>query len=45
MFGYRVIFQRKQMQIKVPEPSASQAHKPIAKFVSDVVGDLSSNYH
>lgn len=32
MFGYRVLFKKKKMEITAPAPDASQAHKPIAKF-------------
>ena len=45
MFGYRVIFQKRHMEINVPEPEASQAHKPIQRYVSDIMGELSQSYH
>ena len=44
MFGFRVIFQKKDMKIGRPEPSAPQSHKPLQKFVSDIVGELSNSY-
>ena len=45
MFGYRVIFKKKNMQIKAPEPSEPQVHKPLQKFVNDIIGELSLSYH
>ena len=44
MFGYRVIFQSEDMEINVPDPHASQAHKPIQRFAGDIIGELSQNY-
>ena len=44
MFGYRVIFKKRKMQIKVPDPNTSQAHKPLNKFASDIIGELSNQY-
>ena len=44
MFGYRVIFKKRKMQIKVPDPNTSQAHKPLNKFTSDIIGELSNQY-
>ena len=41
MFGYRVIFQKHSMKIKAPDPVTPQIHKPLAKFVNDIVGELS----
>lgn len=32
------------MTIKLPDPKASQKHKPLEKFVSDIVNDLNSAY-
>ena len=37
MFGYRVKFKRKLMQIKVPDPKTCQNHKPLKRFVADIV--------
>ena len=45
MFGYRVLFQKKNMSVNAPEPDASQAHKPINRYVNDVMGELSQGYH
>ena len=44
MFGYRVTFSKKKMQLKVPDPKACQTHKPLKRFVQDIVGQLTSNY-
>ena len=44
MFGYRVIFKKKEMAIKAPEPSCSQNHKPIQRFANDILGELSQQY-
>ena len=44
MFGYRVIFKKRKMDIKAPDPHASQSHKPLERFVSDIVGELSNQY-
>lgn len=44
MFGFRVTFTKSKMDFKVPEPKASQAHKPLTRFVSDIVNDLSNTY-
>lgn len=33
------------MQIKAPEPSLPQTHKPLQRFVNDIVGELSLSYH
>lgn len=32
MFGYRVLFKKKKMEIAAPDPDASQSHKPLARF-------------
>lgn len=32
------------MATKVPEPGASQAHKPLQRFVAEIVGELSQMY-
>lgn len=42
MFGYRAVFSRDKMAIKVPDPYASQKHKPLEKYVHDIVSDLNS---
>ena len=44
MFGYRVIFQKRNMEINVPEPATSQAHKPINRYVNDIMSELSQTY-
>jgi uncharacterized protein with NRDE domain len=44
MFGYRVVFSRSHMKIKRPDPKASQAHKPLQKFVKDIVNELNASY-
>ena len=32
------------MEIKVPEPDASQGHKPLQRFVNDIISELSQGY-
>lgn len=44
MFGYRAIFSRGRMSIKVPDPYASQKHKPLERYVNDIVNELNSQY-
>ena len=44
MFGYRINYSKKKMKVKAPEPDTSQAHKPLVKFVSDIVGLLTRDY-
>ena len=44
MFGYRVNFKRKNMEIKAPDPDAPQTHKPLHRFVNDVISELSQGY-
>ena len=44
MFGYRVTFARKNQKIKPPEPRISQAHKPLAKFASEIIHEISLGY-
>lgn len=44
MFGYRVIFKKGDMANSVPQPDTSQNHKPLSRFVNDIVNELSSNY-
>lgn len=44
MFGYRAIFSRGKMSIKVPDPYASQKHKPLERYVNDIVSELNSQY-
>ena len=44
MFGYRVDFKKKNMAIKVPDGDAPQNHKPLKRFVNDIVSELSSGY-
>lgn len=44
MFGYRVVFRKKKMQVQVPEPHVDQSHKPIVKFTSDILAELTAPY-
>jgi hypothetical protein len=44
MFGYRAVFTKGKMAIKVPDPRACQKHKPLERFVHDIVNDLNSGY-
>ena len=44
MFGYRINFSKKQMKTKAPDPQASQAHKPVSKFVADIMNLLAKDY-
>lgn len=45
MFGYRVVFQKALMQKNdIPEPSASQAHKPLQRYVNEIMSELTANY-
>jgi len=44
MFGYRVIFKKDDMVNSVPQPDTSQNHKPLSRFVNDIVNELSANY-
>lgn len=44
MFGYRICFRKKEMKRGAPEPQASQTHKPLNKFVNEIVGELAASY-
>lgn len=44
MFGYRAIFTRTNMKCKVPDPKTAQNHKPLFKYVRDIVSELDSQY-
>ena len=44
MFGYRVVFNKSSMKIKPHDPNASQHHKPLHKYVKDIVSELDSSY-
>jgi len=44
MFGYRVLFSKKKMLIEVPDPKVSQGHKPLQRFVHDIIGELNQMY-
>ncbi len=44
MFGYRAIFSRGKMAIKLPDPNASQQHKPLSRYVNDIINELNSQY-
>lgn len=44
MFGYRAVFTKSKMTVKVPDPNASQRHKPLQRFVEDIVSELNSQY-
>ena len=44
MFGYRVNFKKKNMEIKAPDPDVSQGHKPLQRFVNDIISELSQGY-
>jgi hypothetical protein len=44
MFGYRALFTKSKMSVKVPDPRASQRHKPLSRFVEDIVTELNSQY-
>ena len=44
MFGYRINFSKKLMKVKAPDPQASQAHKPLSKFVADIMNLLAKDY-
>ena len=41
MFGYRVDFKKKNMAIKAPDPDVPQSHKPLQRFVNDIISELS----
>ena len=45
MFGYRVLFKKRKMRVNVPEPEPSQLHKPIHRYVNDIMSELSQGYH
>ena len=44
MFGYRVVFKKKRMLIDAPEPSVPQTHKPLQKYVNDIMSELNLSY-
>lgn len=45
MFGYRVVFQKADMsENKIPLPGASQTHKPLQRYVSEIMSELTANY-
>ena len=44
MFGYRVDFKKKNMEIKAPDPDVPQSHKPLQRFVNDIISELSQGY-
>jgi hypothetical protein len=44
MFGYRVDFNRQRVKSPDQEPTASQRHKPLTKYVADVVAELGAGY-
>lgn len=44
MFGYRVQFNRGNMEFNQPKPRNNQSFKPIHKFASEVVAELQRNY-
>ena len=44
MFGYRVDFKKEKMRIPAQDPFESQSHKPLVRFVAEVVADLGSGY-
>ena len=44
MFGYRVDFKKKNMAIKVPDADVPQTHKPLQRFVNDIITELSQGY-
>ena len=44
MFGYRVDFSKEKMRIPAQDPCESQSHKPLVRFVAEVVADLGSSY-
>ena len=43
MFGYRVLFQEEFIS-QVPAPESTQNHKPIHRYVNDIIGELSQGY-
>jgi len=43
MFGYRIQFSR-QTQDDIPNPDACQKHKPLHKFVNELIEELTKGY-
>ena len=44
LFGYRVDFNPEKMKISEQDPCQSQHHKPLVRYVADVVSELTSGY-
>ena len=44
MFGYRVIFKKRAMEVPPSDPATAQTHKPVKKYVEDILSELASNY-
>ena len=44
MFGYRVVYKREEITQEPVRYDASQTHKPIHKFASEILEELTKNY-
>lgn len=44
MFGYRVQFNRENLVFNQPFPAESQSSKPIHKFTTEIVDELTKGY-